>query len=93
MPIFFILFEISSISMFEDLLNTIKFEITRVLMLVEVKSDQVEDGVTDKKNNEIKTAKSNQPNVPDSSQPKVGRNDVCPCGSGNKYKNCHGSLK
>jgi preprotein translocase subunit SecA len=24
------------------------------------------------------------------SQPKVGRNDPCPCGSGKKYKNCHG---
>jgi preprotein translocase subunit SecA len=23
--------------------------------------------------------------------PKVGRNDACPCGSGRKYKNCHGS--
>jgi preprotein translocase subunit SecA len=23
-------------------------------------------------------------------QPKVGRNDLCPCGSGKKYKNCHG---
>ena len=23
-------------------------------------------------------------------QPKVGRNDPCPCGSGKKYKNCHG---
>jgi preprotein translocase subunit SecA len=22
--------------------------------------------------------------------PKVGRNDVCPCGSGKKFKNCHG---
>ena len=22
--------------------------------------------------------------------PKVGRNDPCPCGSGKKYKNCHG---
>ena len=25
-------------------------------------------------------------------QPKVGRNDPCPCGSGKKYKQCHGSL-
>jgi len=25
-----------------------------------------------------------------SGQPKVGRNDPCPCGSGKKYKNCHG---
>ncbi len=23
-------------------------------------------------------------------QPKIGRNDPCPCGSGKKYKNCHG---
>ena len=23
-------------------------------------------------------------------EPKVGRNDPCPCGSGKKYKNCHG---
>ena len=22
--------------------------------------------------------------------PKVGRNDLCPCGSGKKFKNCHG---
>ena len=26
------------------------------------------------------------------SQPKVGRNDPCPCGSGKKYKHCHGKL-
>jgi len=25
-------------------------------------------------------------------QPKVGRNDVCPCGSGKKFKYCHGQL-
>ncbi|WP_424150008.1 SEC-C metal-binding domain-containing protein, partial [Selenomonas noxia] len=24
---------------------------------------------------------------------KVGRNDPCPCGSGKKYKNCHGKDK
>jgi len=22
--------------------------------------------------------------------PKIGRNDACPCGSGKKFKNCHG---
>ena len=26
------------------------------------------------------------------SEPKVGRNDPCPCGSGKKYKQCHGKL-
>jgi preprotein translocase subunit SecA len=24
--------------------------------------------------------------------PKIGRNDPCPCGSGKKYKQCHGQL-
>jgi preprotein translocase subunit SecA len=24
--------------------------------------------------------------------PRVGRNDPCPCGSGKKYKQCHGAL-
>ena len=24
--------------------------------------------------------------------PRVGRNDPCPCGSGKKYKHCHGAL-
>ena len=26
-------------------------------------------------------------------QPKVGRNEPCPCGSGKKYKHCHGRLQ
>ena len=30
--------------------------------------------------------------TPDSAVPKVGRNDPCPCGSGKKYKHCHGKL-
>ena len=31
-----------------------------------------------------------QPKAPKKAVPKVGRNDPCPCGSGKKYKNCHG---
>jgi preprotein translocase subunit SecA len=30
--------------------------------------------------------------LPGDAVPKVGRNDPCPCGSGKKYKNCHGKL-
>ena len=33
---------------------------------------------------------SEAPKQPVKAQPKVGRNDPCPCGSGKKYKNCHG---
>ena len=36
-------------------------------------------------------APSNAPKVPVKVGPKIGRNDPCPCGSGKKYKNCHGA--
>jgi preprotein translocase subunit SecA len=32
------------------------------------------------------------PPMPSDNMPKVGRNDPCPCGSGKKYKHCHGQL-
>ena len=37
-------------------------------------------------------AKSNRPQPITRSQPKVGRNEQCPCGSGKKYKQCCGAL-
>ena len=44
-----------------------------------------------------KDSESGQPRQPQKAQPvrvdkKVGRNDPCPCGSGKKYKNCHGKV-
>jgi preprotein translocase subunit SecA len=30
--------------------------------------------------------------APSRGAPKVGRNDPCPCGSGKKFKQCHGQL-
>jgi preprotein translocase subunit SecA len=39
---------------------------------------------------EAATKKKAQPTV--RHMPKVGRNDPCPCGSGKKYKHCHGKL-
>jgi preprotein translocase subunit SecA len=38
------------------------------------------------------TDTAQQGNVPVGEVPRVGRNDPCPCGSGKKYKNCHGQL-
>jgi preprotein translocase subunit SecA len=34
-----------------------------------------------------------QPQRPARAAPKVGRNQPCPCGSGKKFKNCHGVLE
>jgi preprotein translocase subunit SecA len=38
----------------------------------------------------INTNAEAQRSTPVKAEPKVGRNDTCPCGSGKKYKNCHG---
>ena len=34
--------------------------------------------------------RSSQPTQPVKAGPRINRNDPCPCGSGKKYKNCHG---
>jgi preprotein translocase subunit SecA len=39
-----------------------------------------------------RTAVENHPGTLRNATPKVGRNDSCPCGSGKKYKHCHGQL-
>ena len=40
--------------------------------------------------NDGQSSNSSQPIV--RTQAKVGRNDPCPCGSGKKYKHCHGAV-
>ena len=98
--------------LFEGLLNTVKSEVTKVTMLVQVKTEAdveaVERPVEVENvqyqhadyNEALEVAAGNvdhQEETP-SMQPiiregvKVGRNDPCPCGSGKKYKQCHGVL-
>jgi preprotein translocase subunit SecA len=47
--------------------------------------------ITAEKADEAETAEQAQPFVREDK--KVGRNEPCPCGSGKKYKQCHGKLK
>ncbi|PPC81945.1 MAG: preprotein translocase subunit SecA [Methylotenera sp.] len=95
--------------LFEGLLNTIKTEVTKVTMLVQVKTEADVEAVerpVEVENVQYQHADydealaadataeteeaSQQPTVRDGI--KVGRNDPCPCGSGKKYKQCHGVL-
>jgi preprotein translocase subunit SecA len=95
--------------LFEGLLNTIKSEVTKVTMLVQVRTQEDVDAVeppqgvenvqyqhadynaSDEDNaEESATLASGQPVVREGQ--KIGRNDPCPCGSGKKYKQCHGTL-
>jgi preprotein translocase subunit SecA len=88
-------FKKEAFSMFETLLINIKNEIAKVLMLVEVKSEDQAKKIDEKNQNEINQASSssNDLGVNEEPQRKIGRNEFCPCGSGKKYKHCHGVLK
>ena len=113
--------------LFEQLLDVVKMDVTRVLMAVRIQSEEEvraaaeaieeraehisnvtythpnDDGsVSEEREAAMPYAAGSQAAlgaiassmtaVQDSSVPKVGRNDPCPCGSGKKYKACHGRL-
>ena len=50
-------------------------------------------GTTDGKLDEASVAATARPQAARSEKPPVGRNDPCPCGSGRKYKKCHGAAE
>ncbi len=96
--------------LFEGLLNTVKSEVTKVTMLVQVKSEadveavekpvsvdnvqyqhaDYEEALAAPVAEDDQEALSTTPVV--RAGVKAGRNDPCPCGSGKKYKQCHGAL-
>ena len=94
--------------LFSQLLDVVKLEVTRVLMTVRIQSqDEAAQAAAALEqqaaqlSNVTYTAPTADGGVSqvadtgllgDAPVPKVGRNDPCPCGSGKKYKSCHGKL-
>ena len=100
--------------LFGQLLDSVKNEVTKVLMTVKVQSgEQLEQAAVEMENraesiaNVTYTAPTETGEVvavldedtvrqreamPANAVPRVGRNEPCPCGSGKKYKQCHGKL-
>lgn len=93
--------------LFEAMLNAIAREVTQITLTVQVRTqadiEAVEQQAPTLFNVQYhhadfdealgKPAKAPEPQRPiHRQQPKVGRNDPCPCGSGKKYKHCHGKL-
>ncbi len=93
-----------SFAMFETLLDTINIEVVKSLSSVSINENTNADDV-EQQNNEGAEAQHEDlgtPGVDDheveaieqktyqKKEEKVGRNEPCPCGSGKKYKNCHG---
>jgi preprotein translocase subunit SecA len=96
--------------LFGQLLDAVKFDVTKVLMTVKVQSSEeiervAEDMESRAENiaNVTYTAPTetgealtvldeSTANTASAGLPRVGRNEACPCGSGKKYKQCHGKL-
>ncbi len=85
-----------SYRLFSDLIVRIKNEAIKLLQLVQFdfKSAEEEKEAIEKIRDELEV-EANEPQNDDVTQPISGvkkpkRNDPCPCGSGKKYKNCHG---
>jgi preprotein translocase subunit SecA len=94
--------------LFSQLLDVVKLDVTRVLMTVRIQSqEQATEAAlaleqqAAQLSNVTYTAPGEDGSVTQTADagllgqaavPKVGRNDPCPCGSGKKYKACHGKL-
>jgi preprotein translocase subunit SecA len=92
-------FKRESFSMFTLLLNTINIEMVRALCSLSVESANaaIAKESDSLRNQEKATSPKPKKSIPQrpkvirqASKLKVGRNDPCPCGSGKKYKQCHG---
>jgi len=85
-------FKKESFEMFTDLLDTIDNETLKTLSVVSINEQTTTADVTPEEPQEVQYQHSST----DEDQPKpekkekIGRNEPCPCGSGKKYKQCHG---
>ncbi|UZD55429.1 preprotein translocase subunit SecA [Caldimonas aquatica] len=93
--------------LFAQMLDAVKMEVTRLLLTVRIQSEeqvaQAAEAIEDRAehisnvtythpNDDGSVASETDPSTVRQQVPKVGRNDPCPCGSGKKYKHCHGRL-
>ncbi|MBA2652240.1 MAG: preprotein translocase subunit SecA [Tatlockia sp.] len=92
-------------SLFKAMLEHLKYDVIRLLTSVEVQTEADVNAVEDQRRADQihkmqflhqDEAEQEANAAPDSTfrraERKVGRNDPCPCGSGKKYKSCHGTL-
>ena len=77
--------------MFNDMIGSIEFDVTRLMMKAQIHEQErprTEHSISTTATRNIAAQKTDLPEDLDLSQ--IKRNDICPCGSGKKFKNCHG---
>ncbi len=85
-----------SFELFSELLENLKYDVIGILSKVQIKAESDVEAVeeqhrkADEAPKEFKHESASEPEQ--AAMPRVGRNEPCPCGSGKKYKQCHGKL-
>ncbi|HGZ4030901.1 TPA: preprotein translocase subunit SecA [Streptococcus pneumoniae] len=77
--------------MFNDMIGSIEFDVTRLMMKAQIHEQerpQAERHISTTATRNIAAHQASMPEDLDLNQ--IGRNELCPCGSGKKFKNCHG---
>ena len=80
--------------MFNDMIGSIEFDVTRLMMKAQIHEQerpQAERHISTTATRNIAAQQADLPADLDVSQ--IKRNDLCPCGSGKKFKNCHGKRR
>ena len=80
--------------MFQDMIGAIEFDVTRTMMKAQIHEQEreraSEHAITTAEKNIAAQSIDADPAELDAVYQGVGRNELCPCGSGKKFKNCHG---
>ncbi|MBN2695905.1 MAG: preprotein translocase subunit SecA [Bacilli bacterium] len=76
--------------MFEGMVESIQDDVTRFVLKAQVRQNTERVQVAKPMFTSSGKEDENRKKQPIKAVPKVGRNDPCPCGSGKKYKYCHG---
>ena len=87
-------YQAESFRMFNDMIGSIEFDVTRLMMKAQIHEQErprTERAISTTATRNISAKAPNMPENVDLSN--VKRNDPCPCGSGKKFKNCHGRKK
>jgi len=87
-----------SFELFSELLDNLKYDVIGILSKVQIKAESDVEAVeeqhrkADEAPKEFTHESSGSATEDKPAMPRVGRNEPCPCGSGKKYKQCHGKL-
>ena len=80
--------------MFNDMIGSIEFDVTRLMMKAQIHEQERPQAERHISTTAARNIVAQQPELPaDLDLSQVKRNDLCPCGSGKKFKNCHGKRR